>query len=531
MIELYIILIISAMTAILAVLSSYQLIQHYQLRAYHIGEYYKNIKTSLILRLALESLIIFVLTFSLMSVFDTLGGHFYLLGISSFTVLMIVFSILQFIKKYKTPLKITHRIIRFFIVLIFVNFVFWFGIIYAFYFYIPALSYSIIGLAPIMSYFLCGIAAAIAAPLEAVLRSKYIYLAKKKLASMPDLKIIGITGSFGKTSVKFILQKLLEGRYKVCASPNSFNTPMGLCRSINQHLKPDDQIFIAEMGARKKGDITKLCAIAPPDIAVITAIGEQHLATFKNIETVARAKYEIIQNLKPDGLAAFNHTSPKVLKLFQKTKHNKIIIGAFTQEVVYFAYYSNPQTFNRGSRFSLTIDGKTIDCVTALLGLPNIGNIALAAALAYKLGASLEEIAQKITELKPIPHRLQLIESGGGLTIIDDSFNANLEGAKAALDVLKSFLQKKIVITAGLVDMGKRQKSVNEELGKHIARAADWCIITGPNSLYIYDGLIKENFSIKRIRICDNLDQAVNILNSIPGSKVALFQNDLPDNY
>src|SRR5690606_3808483 len=130
-------------------------------------------------------------------------------------------------------------------------------------------------------------------------------------------------------------------------------------------------------------------------------------------------------------------------------------------------YYSNPQTFNRGSRFSLTIDGKTIDCVTALLGLPNIGNIALAAALAYKLGVSLEEIAQKITELKPVPHRLQLIESGGGLTIIDDSFNANLEGAKAALNVLKSFLQKKIVITAGLVDMGKRQKSVNEELGKH----------------------------------------------------------------
>ena len=531
MTEHYIILTISALAAVLAVLSSYQLVQHYQLCAYHIGEYYKNIKKSLILRLALESLITFVITFSLMSVFVTLGGHFGLLGLLAFIALMVTFSVSQFIKKYKTPLKITHRIIRFFIILTAVNFGFWFVIIRAFYFYVPALSYSIIGLAPITSYILCGIAAAIAAPMEAILQTKYIYLAKKKLAAMPNLKIIGITGSFGKTSVKFILQKFLEGRYKVCASPNSFNTPMGLCRSINQNLKPGDQIFIAEMGARKKGDITKLCGIAPPDIAVITAIGEQHMATFKNIDAVASAKYEIIQNLKPEGLAVFNLNSQKVIELCHKTKHDKIMVGNLIQDKDCFAHYSNPQTFNRGSRFSLTIDGKTIDCVTALLGLHNIGNITLAAALAYKLGVGLEDIAQKITELKPIPHRLQLIESGGGLTIIDDSFNANLEGAKAALDILKSFLQKKIVITAGLVDMGKFQRRANEELGRHIARAADWCIITGPNSLYIYDGLIKENFSIKRIRICDNLDQAVNVLNSIPGSKVALFQNDLPDNY
>jgi UDP-N-acetylmuramoyl-tripeptide--D-alanyl-D-alanine ligase len=117
------------------------------------------------------------------------------------------------------------------------------------------------------------------------------------------------------------------------------------------------------------------------------------------------------------------------------------------------------------------------------------------------------------------------------MTVIDDSFNANIEGAKIALEVLSSFLQKKVVITAGLVDMGKRQKDVNIELGRLIADTSDWCIITGPNSLYIYEGLIEQNFSVKNIRVCDSLNQAVKVLNSISGSKVVLFQNDLPDNY
>jgi UDP-N-acetylmuramoyl-tripeptide--D-alanyl-D-alanine ligase len=518
-------LIISAVAALAAVFSSYQLVQHYQLSAYHIPEYFRNIKKSLILKLSIWSAASFLILLGLNHALKLLNGHYYLLGLVAFVVIMTALSVKQLVKKYKTPLKFTHRILRFLFILFLINFGFWLGIVYAL-FKIPVINYSVIGLTSITNYLLCGVSAVIAAPVESLLQTKYIYLAKKKIASMPNLKIIGITGSFGKTSVKFILQKLLEDRYKVCASPNSYNTPMGLCRAVNENLKPDDQIFIAEMGARRRGDVAKLCEIAPPDIAVITAIGEQHIATFKNINMVAKTKYEIVENLKPQGLAVFNCHSPIVIDLYNKTIQDKLPVGTGDS----FAYYSEPQTFNRGSKFKLTIDNQTIDCVTALLGIHNIGNITLAAAVAYKLGASLEEIAQKITELKPAPHRLQLIESGG-MTIIDDSFNANLEGAKAALDVLKSFLQKKIVITAGLVDMGKRQKSVNEELGKYIAGAADWCIITGPNSLYIYDGLVKANFSPKRIRACDNLNQAVNILNSISGSKVVLFQNDLPDNF
>lgn len=526
----YIVLTISTIAAVFSVFSSYQLIQHYQLSAYHIREYFKNIKKSLILTLAVESVASFLLIFSLMSVLDNINGHYYLLGITAYTALLTALGIAQFAKKYKTPLKFTHRIIRFYVIYLLVSFGFWYGIVYAFYFFVPAINYSIIGLTPIASYVVCGTAAILAAPVELVLQTKYIYLAKKKLASMPGLKIIGVTGSYGKTSVKFILQKLLEGRYKVCASPNSYNTPMGLCRSINENLKPGDQIFIAEMGARRRGDIAKLCGIAAPDISIITAVGEQHLAAFKNINNVAKAKYEIVENLKPDGLAVFNCSSDIVLDLYKKTRHKKLMVGR-PDDPECFAYYSEPQTFNRGSMFKLTIDGNTADCVTALLGIHNISNITLAAAVAYKLGVSLEEISQKVSELKPVPHRLQLIEAANGMTIIDDSFNANLEGAKAALDVLKSFLQKKVVITAGLVDMGKRQKDSNEELGRYIAKSADWCIITGPNSSYIYDGLMKENFSIKNVRICENLNQAVNILNTISGNKVVLFQNDLPDNY
>lgn len=531
MIDLLIVLIISFIGSVLAVFSSYQLIQHYQLCAYHIGEYYKNIKKSLILRLSVISLIMFVSAMAVMNIFDLLKGYFSLSGMGVFIILSVIHIVMQYKKKYKTPLKFTPRIIRFMVFLGLVNFGVWLGVIYAFYIFVPIISYSIIGIMPIISYILCGITAIIVLPLEILLQSKFVYQAKKKLSTMPDLKIIGITGSYGKTSVKFILQKLLEGHYKVCASPNSFNTPMGLCRSINQNLRQGDQIFIAEMGARKKGDITRLCSIARPDISIITAIGKQHLATFKNIERVQEAKFEIVNESRPDGLALFNGDSPYAVRLYEKTNKEKILTGEKNRSQKLFAYYSDAQTFNRGSRFVLHIDGQSADCVTSLLGRHNISNITLACAAAYKLGIGINELAGKITELKSVSHRLQLIEAGGGMTIIDDSFNANIEGAKIALEVLKSFLQKKVVITAGLVDMGKHQKSVNLELGKLIADAADWCIITGPNSLYIYDGLVERNFNIKNIRVCDSLNQAMRVLNTISGSKVVLFQNDLPDNY
>ena len=528
MTDTHIILMISIACGVLGSLSSYQLIQHYQLCAYHIGEYFKNIKKALILRLLIISLIILACTMAAKNIFGLIDRYFELLGLAVFLVLMIIHTVMQYTKKYKTPLKFTPRIIRFMTVFSLASFGIWFGIVYAFY-NIAIISYSIIGLIPIMSYVLCGITSIIVLPLEIFIQSKFVYLAKKKLSDMPNLRVIGITGSFGKTSVKFILQKLLEGHYKVCASPNSFNTPMGLCRSINETLKPSDEIFIAEMGARKKGDITKLCSIAPPDIGIITYVGEQHLATFKNIDTVAKAKNEIIDNLKLNGLAVFNGDSQYALQLFEECRKEKILTGKSTENN--FAKYSNEQTFNRGSRFILTIDGNSVECVTSLLGRHNISNITLAAAVAYKLGVSIEELSNKITELKAVPHRLQLIETGGGMTVIDDSFNANIEGAKIALEVLSSFLQKKVVITAGLVDMGKRQKDVNIELGRLIADTSDWCIITGPNSLYIYEGLIEQNFSVKNIRVCDSLNQAVKVLNSISGSKVVLFQNDLPDNY
>ena len=284
MTDFYVVLVISFIGAVLAAFSSYQLIQHYQLCAYHIGEYYKNIKKPLILKLLIVSGIIFGFTMVVMNIFDLFGGHFGLLGLSVFFILMMIHIVMQYKKRYKTPLKFTPRIIRFMMIFGLCNFGVWLGVIFAFYTYVPIISYSIIGLIPILNYLLCGIAAIIVFPLETLLQSKFIYLAKKKLSSMPNLKIIGITGSYGKTSVKFILQKLLEGHYKVCVSPNSFNTPMGLCRSINQNLKQSDEIFIAEMGARKKGDIIRLCSIARPDISIITAVGEQHLATFKNID-------------------------------------------------------------------------------------------------------------------------------------------------------------------------------------------------------------------------------------------------------
>lgn len=530
--EIIIFALIAFLSSAFNAATQYQLIQHYQLCAYHIGEYFVNIKKSLILKLTLISISSVIIGAIIMNFTGLAGENWGYLGLFAYLGAQIGYFFYIYSRKYKTPLKYTHRIIRFLIIFIFINFITGFGIIYLFSRFIPIINYNIIGIMPIFNYLICGISAIIAAPIESLSQSRYIFLAKKKLVHMPNLKIIGITGSFGKTSVKFILQKMLESKYKVCVSPNSFNTTMGLCRAINESLKAEDEIFIAEMGARKIGDIKKLCEIARPDIAVITAVDKQHLATFKTIENVAKAKFEIIEEKRNNGFSVFNGDSQYCRILFDKCKTEKIMTSGEEFSKYCYAYYFDYKCGNTGNKFMLAIGGENpIECNTSLLGRHNISNITLSSAIAHRLGVKIEDIKQIILDLKPTQHRLQLIDTGTEITIIDDSFNANLEGAKIALEVLNEFEQKKVVITAGLVDMGKEQKEVNIQLGEEISKHADWCIITGPNSIYIYDGLVKQNFPLKNIRICDTLNQAMTVLNIISGSKVVLFQNDLPDNY
>ena len=371
-------------------------------------------------------------------------------------------------------------------------------------------------------------------PIENSVKRWYYNDAKKKLAERQDLIKIGITGSYGKTSTKFILGTILQEEWNTLVTPSSFNTPMGITRVVREQLKPEHQAFVAEMGARYKGDIAELCRLVQPKYGIITSVGKQHLDTFGSYETVIETKSELLYALPEDGAAFLNGDNPDCRRMHERLPlKNKFLFGLSGNGLYLKA--EDLEVSSSGSTFTLVTDtGERVRCATQLLGKHNIGNITGAAALARYLGASLESIAIGIEKLAPVEHRLQLVQGQNGITVIDDAFNANPSGTKAALEVLKSFAPaRRIIITPGMIELGGEEERFNEEFGRDITRAADIAILVGRNRVApIRRGLVDGGFPETCIIQVDTLNEATEKLPlyTEPGC-VVLFENDLPDNY
>lgn len=363
-------------------------------------------------------------------------------------------------------------------------------------------------------------------PIELLIKKWFMQKASKKLKKKQVVKI-GITGSYGKTSTKNILAHILGKQYKVCATPKNFNTEMGLTKTILENLD-DHDIFIAEMGARHKGDIEILSKLVKPDYAIITTIGNQHIETFKNIETVEETKFELAKSVQEKGLAIFNGDSQSTKKLFNKFKGEKLL----TCEKDGYAFAENIQIGSDGSKFDLILDGKRLKIQTKLLGKFNINNIVTASALAHILDISDSDIISAIKTLVPTPHRLELFKNDY-CTIIDDSYNSNVVGSKEAMEVLASFEGVKIVVTPGIIELGPDQSQANFKLGTYIADVADYLIIMNKtNKNELFSGAISHNFRKERIYFADTRKKQKEILEKLTCKNcVVLFENDLPDNY
>lgn len=383
------------------------------------------------------------------------------------------------------------------------------------------------------SYTIC-LSNIIVNPLELSINRYYYIKAQDKIRSFDKLKVVGITGSFGKTSTKFITAAILKQKYRVLETPESYNTPMGISKVINESLEEKHQVFVAEMGARNIGDIKELAMLVKPSIAVITSIGPTHLETFKNIDNIMKAKYEIVEELPADGLAILNYDNKYIRKLADKTFKEKILYGMKDIERLDI-YAEDIEVDENGSSFTIKDkEGHSIRCTTRLLGKHNIYNILAGVCVAYALGLSFCEIKKGIEKIEPIPHRLNLIKADTGITIIDDSFNSNPIGAKAALEVLGQFKGgRKIIVTPGMVELGEVEKKVNREFGMDMAKVCDYAILVGKNiTAPIYEGLKKAGFSENNIFIVDDLDQATEKIQEIARPEdIILFENDLPDNY
>ena len=368
-------------------------------------------------------------------------------------------------------------------------------------------------------------------PLEEGIKRWYFNDAKKKLAAREHLVKIGITGSFGKTGTKYALESMLSKKYDVLITPGSYNTPMGVTRVIREQLKDAHEVFVAEMGARYKGDIKELCKLVKPQYGIITAVGKQHLETFGSVDKVIETKGELLRGLGEDGCCFLNGDDENCRRLFhESTLAEKYLYGTQGDEL--FMRAENIRTDAEGSTFALVAEnGEKADCKTQLLGKHNILNMVGAAALAYRLGMGMEEVAQAIAQAKPVEHRLQLIP--GPVTVIDDAFNANPVGSKEALNVLAMFPGKKIIITPGLVEQGSEEEQLNYEFGYHMAACSDIAIIIGKKHADpICEGLLDAHFPKDHLVRAESLAEATVLLKNYtePGC-VVLFENDLPDNF
>lgn len=383
-------------------------------------------------------------------------------------------------------------------------------------------------------------------PLERAINEAYLLSARRRIKALSP-KVIGITGSYGKTSTKYILHRVLSEKFNTLMTPDSYNTPMGICKVIRGQLAAEHEIFIVEMGAYKRGDIRELCNLASPQIGILTAVGPQHLERFKSIENIAKTKYELIESLPSGGLAVFNYDNEICAELADKREQGGNPVLRYATELPHVTLApkrpkltaTNIRHTDAGLAFTVhapvgTQGAAEIEIRTQLLGRHNVSNILAAMAVAIECGMTLDEIQAAVANVEPVPHRLHLTPGAGDVTIIDDSFNANPVGAKAALEVLTEIGDgKKVLVTPGMIELGEKEYAENKKLGEHAADVCDLVILVGPTrTIPILDGLKAAAYPSQQIIVALNLEEVKqHLATRVQPGDVVLFENDLPDNY
>lgn len=380
-------------------------------------------------------------------------------------------------------------------------------------------------------------------PYEAFMRRLYLNQARKVLSQVQP-KIIGITGSYGKTTTKVFLRDLLNLRYRTYATPKSYNTLMGISLAINSDLAEDfrTEYLISEMGAYVPGEIERICELTPPDIAIVTEIGPQHLERFGTLENTKRAKYEIVRNLRPDGVAVFNWDNKYIREMaaagYPETRltvsRNLDIHSAEQEGVTWIA--SEQAEDLAGLRFVATHipSGEKANISTAISGEHNVTNLLLCIAVAYHEGVPLRDIARRIGSLQPAESRLVRQVTAAGITIINDAYSANPVGVKSALKALGMHVNgKRLLVTPGMIELGELQDQENYKLGLLAAEhATDVILIGREQTKSIHQALQSERFPVSRVKVVDTLVEAITWYQQhLVAGDVVLFLNDLPDTY
>ncbi len=340
---------------------------------------------------------------------------------------------------------------------------------------------------------------------------KYLFMvykkqAKRKLASMKDLKIVAVTGSYGKTSIKNFVAQILSQKFKVYATPRSVNTLAGIMGDVNNNLPEDTQIYVCEAGARESGDIYEITTFLEPQTVVVGKVGEAHIEYFKSLKNIIATKLEIMQS--PRLVKAFIHTS------VTDEPHEKV---EFFGDAIY-----NIEASLDGTDFELDIDGEREVFHTDVLGNFQAMNIAVAIKIAKHFGMSNEEIRRAVASLEQVEHRLQKISAGGKI-ILDDGYNGNIDGMLEGVRLCSTHDGRKVIVTPGLVESSD---ALNLQLIEAINSVFDIVIVTGALNADLFD----KNLKVKNKIILKDKRSLTEILaHQTKAGDIILFANDAPN--
>ena len=423
---------------------------------------------------------------------------FYILPELYFTIYFYILFMTSFIlwnKKLDRPLVLTGRVKRFLALLLFITF----AIIALCLASADCNSSAVLFVPLIVTYIISYL-------LEKIFFISFKHKAKERLETIPALKIVAITASYGKTSIKNYLYHVLKRKYKVYKTPRSVNTIGGIILDVNRDLPLDSQIYIAEAGARQKGDIEEITSFLEPQYCVLGSVGEQHIEYFKTLDNIIQTKMEIL-------------TSPRMKKGFV---HESVPLKDY-ETIVKFPNNLHVTMSNLdGIWFDIVINGKQEHFNAPILGSFNAINLTAVILVAYELGMSIEEIKFALKDLPQVEHRLQKIEAGGKI-IIDDSFNGNLEGMLEAINICSNYEGRKVIITPGLVES---TSEANILLANEINEKFDFVIITGT----LNANLLSSNINEEKLFILKEKSDMEKILaEKTRAGDLILFANDAPN--
>ena len=370
-------------------------------------------------------------------------------------------------------------------------------------------------------------------PIEKCVYLYYKTKAQNKLKSMNNLKIIGITGSYGKTSTKNIISDILNAKYNALPTPKNLNTFNGLIMTVNNHMDKFTDIFIAEMGAYVKGEIKRLCKLIKPKYGILTKIGTAHLESFGSQENIQKGKFELIESLPSDGFGILNGDDP--LQVSYKLKNNVKIIWIGIENIDVDVRATNIKCTNKGTTFDVILknDKKKYSFSTKLLGNHNVYNILEGIACGLEFGIDMKDIQEAVKGVKQNEHRLEL-KKIGNFYMIDDAYNSNPLGAERACQVLNMMPGLKVVVTPGMIELGEKEEEYNKKFGTQIAEVADYVILIGEKKTKpIREGLLEKKFDKDKIIVFNDVREAYPFISNLANKKevYALFENDLPDTY